>query len=914
MSDTTPPPDDIKAAPVAEMIEDLNIERELQDSYLTYAMSTIVDRALPDVRDGLKPSQRRILYAMDKLNLGPRSKHVKCAKISGDTSGDYHPHGDTVIYPTLVRMGQPWSMRHPLIDPQGNFGSTDGDPPAAMRYTEARLTSVASELLADLNLDTVDFQPNYDERPGKDEPVVLPAKFPNLLVNGSTGIAVGMACNLLPHNLGEVCDAIVQIIDRPETTTQELLQIVPGPDFPTGGIVMGTDGIIEGYTTGRGKLTLRSRHHVEEHKGRHSVVIDDLPYGVIRKNIVTAVAEAAKAGRMEDISAVNDESGRKHDCRIVIDLKKGAETDVVVNQLFQFTPAQVTVSMINIAIVARRPRTLALRELIDNFVSHRVEVVTRRTRYLLKKALQKAHLLEGEIYAVVDIDEVVRLIRSSKTRDEAIEKLRERRFQIPSDHPYAPQIPQKLIDKADEDGGAQLSRVQAEAIGRLQLIQLVGLEIEKLTKEYREIVEQIEDYQRILGDDRAVLDIIREDTIELKEKYGNPRRTHIDPTAWNSASKEMLITPEDVVVTLTHAGYIKRLPVDTYRAQGRGGRGIKGGTTRDDDFLEHLFVGNTHDHLLFFTNKGRVYSQRVFDIPEGTRTSGGRSVAQLLDFQPGEKVARVLSIDDLERAEAFLLFATKNGTVKKTAMSAFANIRTNGIIAINLADDDELIGVEETSGNDEIVLGTKKGMAVRFHEDSDQGGVRAMGRVAGGVRGVRLGKDDEVVGLLTVPSDNPETDASDDGDAEGEVVDTTGPMVLVATENGFGKRTPVTQYRRTNRGGKGVKNLKMTPRNGDVVRIVCVEGNEDLMLITQKGIVIRTRVSEIGAYSRAAAGVRIMKLDNGDTLVAVAKVPADDEVEKQADTPEVSPDADDAPADDAHGQPDGEDDHNGGAE
>ncbi len=940
MSDQTPPPDDLPTpepdAPegaggggVAELIEDMNIERELQDSYLTYAMSTIVDRALPDVRDGLKPSQRRILFAMEKLNLGPRSKHVKCAKISGDTSGDYHPHGDTVIYPTLVRMGQHWSMRHPLIDPQGNFGSTDGDPPAAMRYTEARLTAVASELLADINLDTVDFQPNYDERPGKDEPLVLPGKFPNLLVNGSTGIAVGMACNLLPHNLGEICDAIVKVLDEPQCSLNELMQIVPGPDFPTGGIVMGTDGIVEGYSTGRGRMTLRARHHIEETKGRATIVLDEIPYGVIRRSIVEAVAEAAKAGRMDDIAAVNDESGRKHACRIVIDLKKGAEPEVAINQLWQFTPAQVTVSMINIAIVGRRPRTLGLKELIENFILHRREVIVRRTRHLLKKAQQKAHLLEGEIYAVCDIDEVVRLIRSSKTRDEAIEKLRVRNFRIAADHPYAPQIPQSLLERASGDG-VRLSRVQAEAIGRLQLIQLVGLEIEKLTSEYRAVVEQIEDYGRILADSGAVTDIIREDTLEMKEKFADKRRTEIDRTAWTSASREMLIQPEDVVVTLTHNGYIKRLPLDTYRAQNRGGRGIKGGTTRDDDFLEHLFVGNTHDHLLFFTNTGRVYSQRVFDIPEGTRTSGGRSVAQLLDFQPNETVARVLALEDLEKAEAFLLFATKQGTVKKTAMSAFANIRTNGIIAINLSDGDELIGVEQTSGDDEILLGTKKGMAVRFHEDSDQGGVRAMGRNAGGVRGVRLGKDDEVVGLLVVPSDDPETDANDvdaaddmpDDSPEGEVTDTTGPMVLVATENGFGKRTPVTQYRRTRRGGKGVKNLKMTPRNGDVVRILCVEGNEDLMLITQKGIVIRTRVGEIGAYSRAAAGVRIMKLDGGDKLVAMAKVPADadepsvdggDEVSPQSD--EVSPQSDDAPPADAHGQPDGDaPDAEGGSE
>ncbi|MEM1012867.1 MAG: DNA gyrase subunit A, partial [Planctomycetota bacterium] len=797
-------------------------------------------------------------------------------------SGDYHPHGDTVIYPTLVRMGQGWSMRHPLVDPQGNFGSTDGDPPAAMRYTEARMTAVAAEMLADINLDTVDFQPNYDERPGKDEPTVLPGKFPNLLVNGSTGIAVGMACNLLPHNLGEVCDAIVQVIDRPETTTAELLKIVPGPDFPTGGIVMGTDGIVEGYTTGRGKLTLRSRHHVEEHKGRHSVVIDDLPYGVIRKSIVTAVAEAAKAGRMEDISAVNDESGRKHDCRIVIDLKKGAEPDVVVNQLFQYTPAQVTVSMINIAIVGRRPRTLGLRQLIDEFVDHRVEVVTRRTRHLLKKALQKAHLLEGEIYAVCDIDEVVKLIRSSTTREEAIEKLRARRFQIPADHPYAPQIPQTLIDRANEDGGARLSRVQAEAIGRLQLIQLVGLEIEKLTREYREVVEEIEDYQRILADDRAVLDIIREDTIELKEKYGNARRTYIDPTAYSAASKEALITPEDVVVTLSHAGYVKRLPLDTYRAQGRGGRGIKGTTNRDDDFIEHLFVGNTHDHLLFFTNTGRVYSQRVFDIPEGTRTSGGRSVAQLLDFQEGEKVAQVLALEDLEKAESFLVFATKQGTVKKTALSAFANIRTNGIIAIGLSDGDELIGVELTGDGDTVMLATRNGQAIRFDEDK----VRAMGRPAGGVTGIKFKHSgDEVVSLLILAASDLEQ-----------------CQVLTATQRGFGKRTPQADYPIKGRAGQGVINIDTGPRNGTVVGMLAVSEDDDIVLVTEKGIVNRQRVGEIRQTGRNAAGVRLVRLDTGDKLVAMAKVPSvnGDDAPESAETPpaDEASAADDAPATD----------------
>ena len=875
MSDMDAPANASPTPPGGGLIEDLNIERELQDSYLTYAMSTIVDRALPDVRDGLKPSQRRILVAMKDLNLGPRSKHYKCAKICGDTSGNYHPHGDQVVYPTLVRLGQDWSMRHPLVDPQGNFGSTDGDPPAASRYTEARMTGAAMEMLADLELDTVDFQPNYDDR--LTEPTVLPSKFPNLLVNGSTGIAVGMACNLLPHNLREIADAIVKVIDQPDCSLADLMQIVPGPDFPTGGKVMGTDGIVEGYATGRGRLTLRAKLHVEETKGRSSIVIDELPYGVIRQSILHAVADAVKSGKMDEVSAANDESGRKHAVRIVIDLKRGADPEVTINQLWEYTPCQVTVSMINIAIVGRRPRTLGLKALIEYFIAHRKEVIVRRTRHLLKKAQQRGHILEGLIYAVCDIDEVVRLIRSSSTREEAIAKLRERAFRIAPDHPYAPRIPPSLIARVE--AGVRLSQAQAEAIGRLQLIQLVGLEIDKLTKEYAEVVQEIEDYQYILANDSAVLDIIREDTLELKEKYGDDRRTEISQQGVSTLSKEMLIAPEDVVVTLSHGGYVKRLPLDTYRSQGRGGRGIRGGQTKEDDFIEHLFVGNTHDYLLFFTNKGRVYQIRVFDVPEGSRTSAGRSVAQLLEFQPGEKVAQVLSIPDMEKSSSFLMFATKGGTVKKTALKAFANIRTNGIIAINLAEGDELIGVEVTSGDNEILLGTRKGMAVRFHEDADKGGVRAMGRDAVGVRGVRLGKDDEVVGLLVVPgSAAAEADEADDDSAdaaEAEVEDTGGPMVLVVTQNGYGKRTPVSQYRLTKRGGKGVRNIKMTARNGDVVGMLCVEGDEDLMLITEGGIVIRTRVKEVGAYGRAAAGVRLMRLDEGDRLVAMAKIDAD---------------------------------------
>lgn len=859
MSDTDAPESSAPMPPGGGgIVEDLNIERELQDSYLTYAMSTIVDRALPDVRDGLKPSQRRILVAMKDLNLGPRSKHYKCAKICGDTSGNYHPHGDQVVYPTLVRLAQDWSMRYPLVDPQGNFGSTDGDPPAASRYTEARMTGVAMEMLADLELGTVDFQPNYDDR--LEEPTVLPGKFPNLLVNGSTGIAVGMACNLLPHNLREICDAIVHVIDKPDCALADLMNIVPGPDFPTGGIVMGTDGIVEGYATGRGRLTLRAKHHVEEHKGRHTIVIDELPYGVIRQSILHAVAEGVKSGRMDDIAAANDESGRKHAVRIVIDLKRGAEPEVTINQLWQYTPCQVTVSIINIAIVGRRPRTLGLKPLIEHFIEHRKQVIVRRTRHLLKKAQQRGHILEGLIYAVCDIDEVVKLIRSSSTREEAIIKLRERAFRIATTHPYSAKIPPSLIERAS--AGVRLSQAQAEAIGRLQLIQLVGLEIDKLTGEYAEVVQQIEDYQYILANDSAVLDIIREDTLELKEKYGDDRRTQISAQGVSEMSKEMLIAPEDVVVTLSHGGYVKRLPLDTYRAQGRGGRGIKGGQTRDDDFIEHLFVGNTHDYLLFFTNTGRVYQIRVFDVPEGSRTSGGRSVAQLLEFQPGEKVAAALSIPDMERSSSFLMFATKGGTVKKTALKAFANIRTNGIIAIGLDGGDELIGVEVTSGEDDVMLATRKGQAIRFNEQK----VRAMGRPAGGVVGIKFKRsDDQVVSMVVLPKVGRDT-----------------CQILTACVNGYGKRTGESDYPLKGRGGMGVVNIKTTERNGEVVGMVVVCGDNELMMITEKGIMIRTKISDIRETGRNAAGVRLMRLDEGDRLVAMAKI--ETEVESGAES------------------------------
>jgi DNA gyrase subunit A len=878
---TPPSADAPQPSPMPERIEDLHIEQELQDSYLTYAMSTIMDRALPDVRDGLKPSQRRILVAMRDLNLGPRSKHLKCAKIAGNTSGDYHPHGEAIVYPTLVRLAQDWNLRYPLIDGQGNFGSTDGDPPAAMRYTEARPTAVEAELLADLELDTVDFQPNYDER--LMEPTVLPAKFPNLLVNGSTGIAVGMACNLLPHNLREICDAIARVLDHPDIEFGELMKDeldaagkvkylgVKGPDFPTGGTVRGQDGIVEGYKSGRGRITLQARMRVEEGKGnRSSIIIDEIPYGIIRKSIIESVAENVKDGRIKEISDVNDHSGRQHKCRIVVDLKRDADPELVMRQLYQYTPCEITVSMINIALVNRQPRTMGLKELIEHFIEHRKEVITRRTRFLLRKAQQRGHILEGLIFAVIDIDEVVKLIRSSKTRDEAIEKLRKRAFRIPPDHPAAPRIPEVLV-KRDHGNGVMLTQVQAEAIGRLQLIQLVGLEIERLVNEYREVVDEIEGYEAILRDESMVMDIIREDTFEMKEKYGDARRTDItgEVSAFNM---ESLIAQEDVVVTVSHEGYIKRLPVGTYRAQGRGGRGVKGTESKEGDFVEHLFVANTHDYLMVFTNQGRVYERRVYDVPEMSRTSQGRSVANLLSFQSGEKIANVLAVKDFGKEEQFLMFATRKGIVKKTPLNAYANIRTNGIIAIGLDEGDSLIAVDITSGRDHVMLGTKSGLAVRFEE----GEVRPMGRPAGGVTGVRFKREaDEVVDMIVVP----------DGDQPG-------CKVLTGCVKGYGKRTPLEDYPVKGRGTRGVINIDANDRNGDVIGMKLVADDDELMLITEKGILIRTRVSEIRETGRNAAGVRLIKIDEGDRLVAMAKVERDEGDSET--TPDQSP-ADSAP-------------------
>jgi DNA gyrase subunit A len=847
-------------------VQDLAIERELADSYLTYAMSTIVDRALPDVRDGLKPSQRRVLMAMHDLNLRPGSKHRKCAKIAGDTSGNYHPHGEQTVYPTLVNMAQSWKMRHPLVDPQGNFGSIDPDPPAAMRYTEARMAPPAADMLEDLKLDTVDWQENYDGT--REEPRVLPSKFPNLLVNGGTGIAVGMATSLAPHNLGEICDAITACIEKPDLDLTDLLQIVPGPDFPTGGIIKGRAGIASAYRTGRGRVTVRAKLHHETKGKQDLIVVTEIPYQVSKVDgIISKIVAMNKAGRLEDISDIVDESSNRGGMRMVIKLKRGASPEAVENQLYALTPLQSTFSIINIALVKGQPRTLPLREMIDCYVDHRTEVTRRKTAFLLNKAQQEAHRIEGLIYAVCDIDEVIRLIRESQTRDEAIEKLMARGFRIPADHPYAPQIPQRLRNVTAEDD-ARLTRVQAEAIGRLQLIQLVGLEIEKLVADYTRLVGEIEEYEAILADPKKVEAIILEQIAELKAKYADARRTVIEEGEANDLDLAALTPVEQVVVTITHSGYVKRLPVDQYKTQGRGGKGVIGSKSKDDDFTEELFVASTHDDLLCFTDTGRVFKIKVFNIPEAGRTSRGRAIINMINLQEGERVVEFMPIADFEKGEDFLIFATSNGLVKRTALADYRNVNSSGLIAVNLRDGDSLVGVKWIGEDDHIVLGTTSGMAIRFRADD----ARAMGRNASGVKGIDLADGDAIVGMVRVA---PEHEADD---------------LLTITVNGYGKRTPLVEYlvqsetgnRVQSRGGKGRRDIKTAGRNGKVVALRRVTPTDGLMLITHNGMIVRISAEPIRQTGRGTSGVRVVSLSAGDSLVGVARVKDEDDADLEA--------------------------------
>ncbi len=863
-------------------ITDLQIEHELQESYLTYAMSTIMDRALPDVRDGLKPSQRRILVAMNDLQLGPRSKHRKCAKIAGDTSGNYHPHGEAVIYPTLVRMAQDWNMRYKLIDGQGNFGSLDGDPPAAMRYTEARMAAPAMELMEDIKEDTVDMVDNYDNM--RQEPTVLPGKFPNLLVNGSQGIAVGMAASLAPHNLREICDGIVKVVEQPDCTIKDLMKIVKGPDFPTYGIICGKQGIVDAYASGRGRITVRGQVGVETglRGGKEQIVITEIPYQVNKKSLVEQIAQCVKDEKIKDISDVRDESDREHAVRIVVELKRDADPNVVINQLYQYTQLQDTFSIINIALVNRQPRTLGLKEMIQLYIDHRVDVIRRRTQFRLKKARQRAHILEGLILALADIHSeeitgrtsggkvdvmgVIELLRNRKVSPDvptAKANLMKKKFSIDEALTWKKAIPAAFKKRIDEEvrrnGGMTLSSAQADAILTMQLQRLVGLEIDKLTEEYNRLVEEIEGYEAILANHQLVLDIIREDTLEMKEKYGDERRTKITNDA-TDIDIEDLIADEQVVVTISHEGYIKRMPLDTYRKQGRGGRGVMGSDAKEGDFIETLFIASTKDYLMFFTNLGRVYWQKVYDIPSLPRQSKGRAIANLLEMQESEKLAEVLAVRDFEDEGKHLFFATCQGVVKKTLLKAFGNVMKKGIIAIGLESKDRLIGVAVTNGNDQILLATRDGMAIRF----DESDVRDMGRPAAGVSGADLADKDEIVDLVVIPH------GQETGDNQ--------VTVLTACENGYGKRTPVEEYRLTRRGAKGVINIKTTDRNGPVVGVKAVRDGDELMMITKGGQVVRIGVTgELREMGRNTQGVRLLRLDEKDKLVGVARVVPEEE-------------------------------------
>ncbi len=844
------------------------IAREMQESYLTYAMSVIMARALPDVRDGLKPSQRRILVAMNDLKLHPRAKHRKCAKICGDTSGNYHPHGEGVIYPTLVRMGQNWSMRHLLIDPQGNFGSIDGDPPAAMRYTEARLAGPAEEMLDDIDKDTVDFEENYDGT--RREPVVLPSKFPNLLVNGSEGIAVGMATRLLPHNLGEICDAVIATIDAPDIAIPDLMKIVSGPDFPTGGVICGSQGIHTAFETGRGSMVVRGVLHTEETKsGRTMIVVDEIPYGVLLPTIKDRILDAVQAGTIKGIDDLRDESGRKRLVRLVITLKKDANPDVVINQLWKYTPLQSNIHAMNIVLVDRVPKALGLRQLIDKFVLHRVVVIRRRTAFLLRKARQRAHVLEGLILAIADIDGIIQLIKESPDVDAARERLMAKELRLSEQATVWRLLPEAFAQRVSS-ADQHLTRTQADAILSMQLRRLTGLEIEHLAEEYAKLVEQIADYELILSDERRVLDIVAEDMRELKEKFAEPRRTRIAGSV-EDVELEQLIEQEDVIVTVSHEGYVKRVGIDTFRTQGRGGRGVRGTDNKDGDFIEHMRVASTHDYLLIFTNRGRVYWLRVYSVPSMLRTSRGRALANIVQMQPNERHMAVLSVKRFE--EKFVFYTTEKGIVKKTPLSAFSRPRPSGILAITLDPDDSLIRVALTDGDDQIVLGTSTGMACRFQESE----VRAMGRTARGVRGIELRPNDRVVDMVVIQH---------------------GMSVLTVCERGYGKRTDIDAYRLTHRGGKGVINIRVSERNGPVVALRAVTDDDELMLISAKGILLRTSLERVREIGRATQGVRLIRVEADDRVVAVAKVVTEAQQAAVAGETAESPPSEATPASD----------------
>ena len=789
------------------------IEDEMQKSYLDYSMSMITARALPDVRDGLKPVHRRVLFGMSELGLEHSKATKKSARVVGDVIGKYHPHGDMAVYDSLVRMAQEFSMRYMMVEGQGNFGSIDGDPPAAMRYTECRMTRLAEEMLADLEKETVDFVPNYDD--SLKEPLVLPAKAPFLLINGSTGIAVGMATNMAPHNMSEVIDAVVAVIERPEIGLEELFKIVPGPDFPTGGIIYGHQGIWEAYKTGRGKVIIRARAEIIKEGEREEIVITEIPYMINKATLLERTADLVREKVIEGISFIRDESDRQG-MRIVIGIKKDDFAEIILNKLYNYTAMQSTFGIINLALVDHQPRLLTLKELLTHFIDHRHEVIVRRTTYELKKAQERSHILEGLRIAIDNIDEIVTLIKKSPSPDEAQTRLKER---------------------------FGLSEVQAKAILEMRLQRLTGLERDKIEAEYQELKKLIKDLNAILESREQRMAIIKRESLELKERFGDRRRTEIIETSVGVEIEDM-IADEDMVITMTHAGYVKRTPVTTYRAQGRGGRGVKGMESKEDDFVTTLFISSNHTYILFFTNTGRCYWLKVYQIPEAGRSSRGKPIVNMLDLKPGEKIAAFVPVRMFDDRH-FIIAVTKYGVINKQPLSSYSNVRRDGINAISLDEGDSVIECKLTSGDNDIILGTRGGQAVRFHESA----ARELGRNTRGVRGITLKSGDEVVGMIIV-------NEKDD--------------VLTVTEKGYGKRTPVLDYRKTNRGGSGIINIKVTEKNGSVVALKGVYRDGDVMLITRNGIIIRSAVGRISIIGRNTQGVRLISLDEGDYVIDVA--------------------------------------------
>ncbi len=832
----------------------LGIEDELKESYLNYAMSVIISRALPDVRDGLKPSQRRILVAMRDLGLNPGGSTSKCAGIVGETMKRYHPHGDNSIYPTLTRMGQWWNSRHLLVTPQGNFGSIHGLPPAAMRYTEAKLSPVAAEMLEDIQLDTVDFQANYDEK--YQEPRVLPGKFPNLLVNGSVGIAVGMATSMPPHNLGEVCDALIAYIDNPAIDLHSIMELLPGPDFPTGATLCGRMAIKEAYMTGRGRVIVRAKYELEELKdGKTQIAFTEIPYQLTKEMLLKKLAELVHAERITGVSNVDDFSDRKQPVRIAVTVKKGEDPNVIVNQLFEYSPLQDTFSVIMLALVNGRPRTLPLLELLRLFIEHRINVIRRRTQHQLRQARQRAHIIEGLLIALTYIDEIIRVIRSSANPAEA----RTRLMGIA----VSAEILKRALNDPEARESTNLTRNQADAILSMQLQRLTGLEADKLAQEYVGLKENIKHYEALLADERLIRDLVRADLIELKTKYADPRRTFISDEEVGDFDKEALIREENMVVTVTHDGYIKRLPPSTYRAQGRGGRGITATNTKEGDFLEHMFVALTHDYILFFTDQGKVYWLKVYDVPMATRTAGGRAIVNLLQLTEGERITGMIPVREFREDEC-LLMVTRRGTVKKTELVAFKRPLGRGIIALGLEENDELIGVARVKAGDHVILSTREGMSIRF----DESRVRSMGRPAYGVKGIELAEGDLVIGMVVANGDDDPA------------------SLLTVCAKGYGKRTLLTEYRAQNRGGKGLIDIQTSERNGPVVAVAKVTEEDEVMLTTGGGMAIRTRVSTMRTIGRNTQGVRLIKLDEGDVVGSLAKLPEDEII---GDAPDLAP-------------------------